>query len=281
MVTDEQKALDDLAAQGIRIPPQPKVLLELRDKIATGNFDNKSVGRIISQDPGIVALLFKAARSPVFSRGRKLTTLDQVLMVIGVKQTYNLVQAVSLSMAIGESKRKAFEIFWTRSGEIARIAAMIAEDQVSVCNVFPDQAYMAGIFHECGVPVLMMRFPDYCKKLQLDNVQCWPNLAEEDAKFNVDHCSIGYLVARHWGMPDFVSAAIRHHHELPDEESGAAITLVAILQLAIHFYHRINNHTDVIWDKIGPRVLEEIGLVPDDIEDYFEDISNRFHEAVE
>ena len=82
-------------------------------------------------------------------------------------------------------------------------------------------------------------------------------------------------------MPDFVSAAIRHHHELPDEESGAAITLVAILQLAIHFYHRINNHTDVIWDKIGPRVLEEIGLVPDDIEDYFEDISNRFHEAVE
>ena len=58
---------------------------------------------------------------------------------------------------------------------------MIAGDQVSVCNVFPDQAYMAGIFHECGVPVLMMRFPDYCSKLHLDDVSCWPNLAEEDA----------------------------------------------------------------------------------------------------
>ena len=279
VVTDEQKALDQLAANGIRIPPQPKVLIELRNKIATGDYDMRSISRIISQDPGIVALLFKAARSPVFSRGRKFDNLDQVLMVIGVKQTYNLVQAVSLSTTVSDGKRKAFELFWTRAGEVAQISALIAEDQVSVCNVFPDQAYMAGIFHECGVPVLMMRFPDYCEKMHIDDMCCWPNLAEEDAKFNVDHCSIGSLVARHWGLPDFVSAAIRYHHEMPTEELGASISLVAILQLGIHFYHRINRQPNPIWDKVGPRVLEEIGLVPAELDDYFDEVSHRFHEA--
>lgn len=279
MKIEEQQALDRMAASGIRIPPQPRVLIELRDKIATGDYSVRSISSIIGQDPGLVAMLFKASRSPVFSRGRKFDKLDQVLQVIGVKQTYNLVQAIALSTAIGSGTRKVFELFWTRSSEVAQLAAMIAEDHVSVCNVFSDQAYMAGIFHECGVPLLMMRFPDYCNKLKLDDVCCWPNLAEEDEKFNVDHCSVGYLVARHWGLPDFVCAAIRYHHEIPTEELGAAISLVSIVQLAIHFYHRINDQPNPVWAKIGGRVLEEIGLTADDLEDYFEDVSNRFHQA--
>ena len=224
-------------------------------------------------------MLFKASRSPVFSRGRKFEKLDQVLQIIGIKQTYNLVQAIALSTAVSDGTRKAFEVFWTRSSEVAQLAAMIAEDQVSVCNVFPDQAYMAGIFHECGVPVLMMRYPDYCKRLHLDNASCWPNLSEEDAKFQVDHCSVGYLVARHWGLPDFVCAAIRYHHEVPTEELGAAISMVSIVQLAIQFYHRINDQPNPVWALIGPRVLEEVGLLPHDADDYYEDVSQRFNAA--
>ncbi len=275
----EKQALDELAGKGIRIPPQPRVMVELNAAIASDDYDMRTIGRIISQDPGVVALLFKAARSPLFSRGRKLETIDQVLAVIGIKQTCNLVQAVALSTALSDGTRAAFEVFWTRAGEVAQIAAIIAGDKVSTCNVFPDQAYMAGIFHECGVPVLMMRFPDYCKALRLENVSCWPNLAEEDRRFNVDHCSVGYLVARHWGLPDFVCAAIRYHHELPTEELGAATSLVAILQLAIHYYHRINEQTNPLWSTIGHQVEEELGLAGDEVENYFEEISHRFHEA--
>jgi len=66
-------------------------------------------------------------------------------MTIGIKQTCNLVQAVALSTSISSATRKSFDIFWTRSQEVAQIAALIAADRVSVCNIFPEQAYMAGI----------------------------------------------------------------------------------------------------------------------------------------
>lgn len=276
---EDKKAIAELTKGGIHIPPQPKVLIEYGRLLAKGDYDTRAVARVIGQDPGIVALLFKAARSPVFSRGRKLDTLEQVVMVVGVKQVYNLVQAAVLSSTISDKKRKAFEHFWDRSGEVAKIAAMIAEDHLSACNVFPEQAYMAGIFHECGVPVLMLRFPKYCEALHLEDVSCWPNLAEEDEKFSVDHCTVGYLVARHWGLPDFVCKAIRYHHEMPDDELGVTITLMCILQLAINFYHRINNQPNIIWDKVGARVLDEIGIAKADEEDYFEDVSARFLEA--
>jgi HD-like signal output (HDOD) protein len=276
MSLDPDMAMKELVAKGIKIPPQPKVLIELRKMLAGDDYDTRSLARVISSDPGISAMLFKAARSPVFGRGKKFDSLEQVIMVVGVKQTFNLVQAMALATSVSDKARKAFDIFWTRSQEIAQMAALIAEDRVSVCNVFPDQAYMAGIFHECGVPVLMQRFPDYCKELHLDNTCCWPNLSDEDQRFNVDHCSVGYLVAKHWNLPDFVVAAIQYHHEMPRDEIGAACTLVAIIQLASHFYHRVTNVDDPLWPCIKEFVLNEVGLHADGEQEYFDEISERF-----
>lgn len=276
MHIDIEKAIKELVAKGIKLPPQPKVLLELQAKLTSDDFSMKDLARIISHDPGITAMLFKTVRSPVFGCSKHLNTLEQVLMVIGVKQTCNLVQAIALSTSISDTTRKTFDIFWTRSQEVAQLAALIAADRVSVCNIFPDQAYMAGIFHECGVPVLMQRFPDYCAKLHLDNTTCWPNLAEEDALFNVDHCSIGYLVAHHWKLPDFICQAILYHHEMPHEELGAVRTLVATLQLAIHFYHRVTRTDHQLWWKIREEVLAELGLQADDEQAYFEEITEQF-----
>lgn len=279
MHVDEAQALRDLVARGIKIPPQPAVLVALQRELAGGDYDVRSVARIINQDPAIVAMLFRAARSPVFSRNRKFDSVEQVLMVIGVMQTVNLVQAVALATAVSGAARKGLDVFWTRSQEVARLAALVAADRVSVCNVFPDQAYMAGIFHECGVPVLMVHRPDYCQSLRLDRACCWPSLAEEDARFDLDHCSVGYLVARHWGLPDFVCAAIRYHHEVPRDELGAARTLVAILQMGIHCYHRMSHVDDALWPQIRADVLCELGLADDEEDDFCGRMIEAFHQA--
>lgn len=277
MLIDEQEALKQLAKQGVKIPPQPRVLLELQKLLASNDYDMRAVAKVIAQDPGIVALLFKATRSPAFARARSAKTLDQILMVVGIKQVFSLVQAVSLTTTICDKTRRAFDIFWSRAHEIAQMAAIIADDRVAVCNVFPEQAYLAGIFHECGVPVLMMRFPKYCGTLKLENATCWPSLSEEDAKFDVDHCTVGYLVARHWGLPDFVCDAIRFHHDLPEEKTiGASVSLVAIVQAASHFYHQLHHVDDPLWDKLGSRVMSELGLGQDEEKDFYELMSGRF-----
>ena len=275
----DQKAVSDLLAQGIRIPPQPRILLELRQAIEGTDYTIGTISRIINQDPGLVAMLFRISRSPAFSRGRKLDKIGDVLQVIGIQQSYNLVQSIALSTAIGWATQNALARFWSRAGAVAELSSLIAEDHVAVCNVFPDQAYLAGIFHQCGVPVLMMRFPDYCKKLRLDDAQSWPDLAQEDAIFNVDHCSIGYLVARHWGLPDFVCAAVRYHDEFPPEAAGQALSLVCIVQLAIHGYLVNNRQTNPAWGTIGARVLEELGLSAHELNDYLDEVLRRFNQA--
>lgn len=279
MKIDEEKALKELVSRGIKIPPQPRVLIELNQLLRSGDHDVRALARIIARDPGIAAMLFKAVRSPVFGRGKNLESLDKVLMLIGVQQTFNLVQAVALTTSISNHTRQAFDAFWTRSEEVAQLTALIAAERVSVCNVFPDQAYLAGIFHECGVPLLMQRFPDYCSAMHLEKSCCGPDLAEEDARFNVDHGVAGYLVARHWKLPDFICSAIRYHHEMPPDEAGAVVTLVAILQLAIHFYHLLTETSDPSWAWLGGPVMAELGLSFEADKDYFDLITERFHGA--
>ncbi|RTL57821.1 MAG: HDOD domain-containing protein [Rhodocyclaceae bacterium] len=275
---NDEEALKDLIGRGLKIPPWPKVLAELQQSLEQGDYDNHTLARIIGKDPGLAAMVFKVAKSPLFAKGKKnMDRLDQVLMMLGTKQLLSLVQAVALTTSLSEGKRKAFDAFWTRSSDIAEMAALIADDRVSVCNIFPEQAYMAGIFRECGIPVLMQRFPDYCKKVSFDRLQCELDVEDEDAKLNVDHCVIGYLVARHWKLPDFVATAILYHEEMPREEFGAVRSLVAILHLARHYCNHVMHVETPGWEDLEAEVLAELGLHPDEEKEFRQDMEERFH----
>lgn len=276
---DEERELQALVERGIRIPPQPAVLVQLSERLRDGEYDARGLAAIISTDPGLAAMLFKVARSPVFHAGRAPDSLEQVLVRLGLKQTINLVRVVALTTALPVGGVAAMQRFWARAREVARFAAVIADDRVSVCNIFADQAYMAGIFLDCGVPVLMQRFPGYCESMMKPDSLDLPSLREEDERYNVDHASIGYLVARHWRLPDFVAQGILHYGDVPREELGAVRSLVAILHLAIHCHHALHGIYNAAWPRIGDEVMRELGLHPDGLADYLADIREAFEVA--
>jgi HD-like signal output (HDOD) protein len=275
-----QQTSNELVERGIRLPPQPEVLIRLEQLLACENYNGRTVAAALSQDAGLAAMLFKVARSALLCGSRPPDSLEQVILRLGFQQVLNLARAVALSTSISDSNRAAFQMFWKRSRELALLSSLVAKERVSVCNVFPDQAFMAGIFLECGVPVLMQRFPDYCATLVLSRPFDLPSLREEDARFNVDHCNIGYLVARHWKLPDFIALAILHQYELPCDKLAAVRTLLAIIHLARHAYHDINATANPAWAAMGDEVLQELGLAPEALPDYLLDLNERFRQGI-
>lgn len=277
---EESKSVKRLIEKGINIPPQPRVLQELQSELARGVLDVRVLSRIIAKDPGIVAVLFKIVQSAAFRKFQPFESLEHILQAIGLQQTGNLVRAIALSSAMpAKHNQKAFEAYWSRSQAISELAMLIADERVMVCNIFPDQACLAGIFHDCGVPVLMQRFSTYCKSMRLDERGVWPDLAEEDARFNADHCVIGYLVGRHWKLPDFICDAIRYHHDMTRIGNHAARTMVAILQLAIHLYHEDQRLHYQDWTLVAKDVLEELGLSEDTLPELMDIVIERYHRA--
>lgn len=280
LTEEESKSVKRLIEKGINIPPQPRVLQELQSELARGVLDVRVLSRIIAKDPGIVAVLFKIVQSAAFRKFQPFESLEHILQAIGLQQTGNLVRAIALSSAMpAKHNQKAFEAYWSRSQAISELAMLIADERVMVCNIFPDQACLAGIFHDCGVPVLMQRFSTYCKSMRLDERGVWPDLAEEDARFNADHCVIGYLVGRHWKLPDFICDAIRYHHDMTRIGNHAARTMVAILQLAIHLYHEDQRLHYQDWTLVAKDVLEELGLSEDTLPELMDIVIERYHRA--
>lgn len=266
----------------VRIPPQPRVLEELRQLLERREFDIRQLAKVIRQDPGIVSMLFKVVGNPSFKQHQPFESVEQILHAVGVRQTFNMVRAICVATHSGTSaKRALLEAFWARSQAIAQIAMLVAADRVTVCNIFPDQAYLAGIFHDCGIPLLMERFPAYCQEMHLTEPEGWVDVVEEDARFNTDHCVIGYLVAKHWNLPAFICDAIRYHHDMEAIQSYAARSMVAILHIAVEIYCRDRQIPDPDWKVVEGEVLSELGIHQDGLSEFIDDMLERYHEQLE
>ena len=276
----EEKSVKRLLERGVSLPPQPQVLQELYAKLMAGVADVRVYARILAQDPGLVAMLFKVVQSASYRRYQPFESVEHILQAIGLPQTANLVRAIALSSAMpAKHNRKAFEAFWVRSRAISELAMLVAEDRVTVCNIFPDQACLAGLFHDCGVAVLMQRFSTYCKDMRLEEPGRWADLAEEDRRFNADHCVVGYLMARHWKLPDFICDAIRYHHDLARLDNHTARTMVAIVQLAMHLYHLNLHLPNPEWVAVEAAVLDELGLREDTLPELIDIVLEQHHAA--
>lgn len=274
----DAQMIKGLMARGLKFPPQPKVVEELQKCLLRHETDLRVVSRVVSQDVGITALLFRAIQSPVYREHQPFTSVEKILQALGINQVFNLVQAIALATATStRANRKTYEHFWANSTSIAQLAMLVAEDRIAACNIFPDQAYLAGVFHDCGVPLLMERFPAYCRKLDIDQQGLWFNVAEEDHSYQTDHAVVGYFVAKHWKLPDFICDAIRFHHDLRNLNDHHARSMVAILQMAFHLHCRNLRISNPEWAHTAPLVLDELGMDADSAPEFMDEMLERYH----
>jgi hypothetical protein len=260
----------------VKIPAQPRVLDELRKLMLRKEMDVRPLARVINQDPGLAAMLFKVVGNSAYRQHQPFDSVEEILHAVGTRQTFNLVQAISLS-GLGEIKknRQVYEAFWARSHTIAQLAMLIADER-QVCNILPDQAYLAGIFHDCGVPLLMQRFPAYCNG----------NAAGHSGA--VDRSGRGRpqiqrrsLRGRLSGCPPLASAGIhlRCHPLSPRHRrtgAHAARSMVAILQLAIEIYFVDQQIPNPGMEGGKDEVLPELGLNEDALPELIDIVLERF-----
>ncbi len=271
---DEQALLQQVLSSQINIPPQPAILLEIDKLVSKPSNNMVAIGNLINKDVGLSAAIFKLVNSSFYNSPVPITNIQKAITVLGLTQVTNLIKGLSLRKAIGD-QGVAFDKFWERSQEIAALCAIIAKKQISACNIAADQAYMAGLFHECGVPILMQRFPEYCKAFRLNSGSNWPDFHDEDRRFNTDHAIVGYLVTRHWNLPEFICQAVRYHHDRLSVDH-AALTMVSMLRTAHHLHSRLHRQGDPEWSGIKSSTLEEIGVDDDIATEFIEDVLDKF-----
>ena len=253
--------------QGISIPPQPQVMVDLQMEQMQPECDLNAIAKLISQDVGLSGSILKTVNSAFYKLSNTITSIEQAVNLLGVKTVVNLVNAHSIRGALSDEDIIALGRFWDNAMEIAMTAAAVAK-QIGYPS--PDEAYSLGLFHNAGVPLLLSRFDNYREVLVKAYATDYRRITEtENELIHTNHAVVGYYIAKSWNLPRYLCEAIHEHHHaqkvLNNEDADSRKkTLLAILKISEHICgsYRVlgDQNIDHEWESISDSVLIYCGL---------------------
>lgn len=261
----------------VGIPPRPTILVELDSEVKKEDPDFRRIERLVVSDVGLSAALLKTVNSPFFGLRSKAATIGQAISVLGLSALTRTITGLMLRKVFSSAGQISMERFWDASAKVAMTTAHIAK---MLPGMNRDEAYTFGLFQDCGIPVLIQRFPDYKQTLGLANQSLDRKFTDiEEAQHQTNHATVGYLLTKSWNLSPALSNAIRFHHEydlISDMQLPAeSLNLVGLALLA---EHAIQLHTglanSVEWRKGGDVVLRHFGLSGGDFDEIVEEIGN-------
>ena len=264
------------ALQGISVPPQPQIMVDLQMEQYMPDPDLDVIARLISQDPGLSGALLKIVNSAHYGLSNKIASIQRAVNLLGSRSVINLINALSIRGEMSDETIVTLNRFWDTAQDVAMTSLTVAKRTGSQAV---DEAYALGLFHDCGVPLMLKRFPNYMAVLEEAYANAGPDCRVVDTEnnaFNTNHAVVGYYTAKSWRLPEHVTDAIANHHNalavFSDESSRNAPlkNLLAILKMAEHIcasYRVLGNQSvDHEWKAVGHLVLDYVGLSDYDFE---------------
>lgn len=270
------------ALQGISVPPQPQIMVDLQMEQYMPDPDLKAIAKLIGQDPGLSGALLKIVNSPHFALPERVVSIQQAVSLLGCNTVINLINAQSIKGEMSDQTIVTLNRFWDTAQDIAMTCLTLANR----LDYQPaDEAYALGLFHNCGIPLMLSRFPDYMDVLEkaYAGVDAEHRVVDtENTLLNTNHAVVGYYTARSWRLPEHVCEAIANHHNAlavftdGKEDNPERKTLLAILKMAEHICsaYRVlgNQDQDHEWAQISSLVLEHVALSEYDFQNIKESI---------
>lgn len=263
--------------RGMELPPCPSVLAELSLEMRKEQPHPLRVMQLIGSDVALSAGVLKIANSPPFSLGKPLTSIAEALALLGMRQIFSLVinELLRKTLVLGDEPLPDLDTFWDGAASSARVCSELAR---MLPGTTPDMAYTFGLFHDCGIPILLRRFPSYRDTLRQPLDGGRPLTSIEDAAHGTNHAVVGYLMAKSWGLPEPVVRGIGAHHDyavfehdssLPQE----ALTLIALNLIAERVVQQLFDGPDEHdWGRGRSGAARFFGFPREELDDLVEDM---------
>ena len=278
MIQVDDKVLADID-RGFSVPAQPELLLKLQKLMSAREPDLNRIADTIAQDVAVSATILKTINSPLYGLARSISDIKKSVRYIGLAGIITLVTSSLLKRSFKDKKASIpLDDFWNNSSNIANSAVFIAKRLKK--RISSEKLFTLGLFHDCGIPVMAMKYENYRSTLTQAEQTPSETLPEiEDKAYNVNHATIGFYVATSWRLPvDICQLILRHHErEFLDKIDGSADQLsFAVLKLAENIvYQHKHFRESADWPFLKDSVLTVLDIDEDDIADLVEDLNEQ------
>jgi putative nucleotidyltransferase with HDIG domain len=237
-----RERLDELiAGNALPLPVLPAAAAALPAILERPRCELREVADVIHRDPMLTAHVLRIAGSPAYAAATKIVSLPQVIGRLGfatIKQIALVVASRARVFAVPGFEaevRSAFLHSFT--------SALYAQEIARLRRGAVDQAFIAGLFHDIGRPVLLQVLVDLHHELEATSPP-EAMLAEAAER----HAHTGAALVESWTLPVKIAEAVRMHHA---PETELALTVA----LADSFAHGAAN----------PELAMALNLYPEDV----------------
>jgi two-component system cell cycle response regulator len=217
--------------QADNLPSLPAVAMQVLKMTQADDCSVAEIARVIQQDPALTGRLLKIVNSSLFGLSRKISSLPQATVVLGLRTLKVMVLSFSLVDTMQKRRTGGFDFagYWRRSLTTAVASRLLAE---RVRRPLIDEAFVCGLLCDIG----MLAASQCAKEIYSNVIEKYDSGKEtlqsvELAMLGITHETIGMELLAHWGLPEAVCRAVQTHHSpvsapAGDDENEVALTRI-------------------------------------------------------
>jgi HD-like signal output (HDOD) protein len=148
--------ISELFDQIEQLPMVPEVVRTLIMQLNDPDIDLNSVAADVAKDQVISLKVLKIVNSAHFGLSRKISSIDEAVVMLGMAKLKNIVVASGLTSSVHHVVGMDMKKFWQESIYIAGIAKELA---ILADESDPDAAFTAGLLSTIGSLLIVMGVP--------------------------------------------------------------------------------------------------------------------------
>jgi len=253
--------IEKLLEESERIEPVPQVVHQLMELAEDPETPISEITDLILYEPVVTANLLKLANSAAFGLKRKVDSVHDAVVMLGLKQVVKIVLLGSTTKPM-KSAHQGYGLeegrLWKQSVSCALIAGAIAE---ALDSSNRNVVFTAALLKDIGVIVLDRYM--HSAVAEIRTIMATDNISLIDAEnrvLGIDHAHLGGRIAGKWNFSKALTGIIQDHHltgEVSIISEAAAIVYLADCLCSIS---GINGELFCGQDTHYERICEQLGL---------------------
>jgi putative nucleotidyltransferase with HDIG domain len=183
--------------------------------------DPTALSETIKRDGAMASHLLRVANSPLYRGRAAIVSLQQAVSRLGMSKVREIALAVVCESRVFRVRGYDAEVRGAFRHSLA--AAYFAGEIARVKRTSVEEAFLCGLLHDIGRPVLLQAIVDLERELSVRA----PHVAALSAA-DAHHEAVGAALVLRWELPPRVADAVRRHHHAPEGPDAGTQALVAL-----------------------------------------------------
>lgn len=217
--------------EGFAIPTRPLIMLEALKTQNTFVQNLEEVTSTILHDMALSALVLSSANTLLAGYNRRVNSIECAVILLGQEKLRDITHELFMTARIA-GKDSLKQKICLQGVKTAKLMVWLVQEMAvlsphyknsTLPEIPADEAYVVGLFHDCGQLVFLQHFSDYPHRMaERDKISQTLEDAETEM-YQTNHAVLGSLLCNAWKLPKLLAQIIGAHHHIEAFAVGKAV----------------------------------------------------------